>query len=591
MGLSDAIERLLGGAPAPNASTVSHAHGHSVPPVASEPVASERPGEATNGGPAHSAPRPPVEGAAPSGGGSDQVYDVSEAAPGHGANGDAPRDEPVASPALTGSPLAEPLPVDAPVEAEPTLTRHAALPLAGTTADATPDGPALPPAPIVEGLTETPLPEPVEQRVGWEPAPPTLRAASTDDTFPSAWSPRPEDDLPELPDELPVSPVLPSVPAPADPGLLNGAGHAPSPVAALPPEADPGPGPTDAWSPPASEPALEVGLGPSTEMPGVPVPPAVAAPLPAPPDIVPAPYEWDAPATEETPAHSSSDAPPSPLREPAAPAGVGEPPVALWEPAALDDPVVDVEPPLVAEEPPAPAPHTVPIEPEAGVTPEAPAAAPDPDAAEVPARPVPELPPVAEVGFEQLEATATIVESLGLGYHLGSAIERIVLSETRGVEGLPSLREAIWLIERHIELAKGSADAEALATIRGRLVRNGDVIAGLQALSVAVDARRSGGPVPAPSAPPAAERPSAASATVPARPSRPAAADPVAAAPEAPASLLADALRRTPPGAEHDDIEDYPLGREILVMAVRFGLILVVIVVVVLVITLAATLT
>jgi hypothetical protein len=52
--------------------------------------------------------------------------------------------------------------------------------------------------------------------------------------------------------------------------------------------------------------------------------------------------------------------------------------------------------------------------------------------------------------LEQLDAAITVAESLNLGLHLGLAVERIAHAAPRGSEGVDSLREAVWLIERYI---------------------------------------------------------------------------------------------------------------------------------------------
>jgi hypothetical protein len=52
--------------------------------------------------------------------------------------------------------------------------------------------------------------------------------------------------------------------------------------------------------------------------------------------------------------------------------------------------------------------------------------------------------------LEELNAALTVAESLNLGLHLGLAVERIAHAATRGSEGVDSLKEAVWLIERYI---------------------------------------------------------------------------------------------------------------------------------------------
>src|SRR5882672_5808979 len=70
--------------------------------------------------------------------------------------------------------------------------------------------------------------------------------------------------------------------------------------------------------------------------------------------------------------------------------------------------------------------------------------------------PVGTTPPLlAERGLgdlAQLEASAGAVENLGVGFHLGAAIERIATAAGQGSEGRLRLREAAWLIDRYIAL-------------------------------------------------------------------------------------------------------------------------------------------
>jgi hypothetical protein len=162
-------------------------------------------------------------------------------------------------------------------------------------------------------------------------------------------------------------------------------------------------------------------------------------------------------------------------------------------------------------------------------------------------------------GFDELEATATIVEAMGLGFHLGSAIERIALSETDEERGATRLREAVWLIERHMELT-GDAETDALAleAVKVRLDRNGRIIDGLRSLSATVDALRAG------------------------ELAHPVVLDDAKALPAVEVETGNGSARTDPVE------EDYPLSRELVVMAVRSGLILLVLVIVVLVATLAS---
>lgn len=198
-----------------------------------------------------------------------------------------------------------------------------------------------------------------------------------------------------------------------------------------------------------------------------------------------------------------------------------------------------------------------------------------------PAAPAPAPLPPTPLGFERLETAATVVESMRLDYHLGSAVERILLAEAEGADRMARLREAIWLIQRHMALGAPTDDAAALRGVRERLDRNGDVIAGLMTLSAAVDAR-SGDLPPEQAAPVPA---TSASGSDLAWPESGALA---AAPPEAPPDP-APAMSVLIPVDRRREDDPYPLGRELLVMMVRWTLILVVLVVVILVATLAST--
>ncbi|TML67885.1 MAG: hypothetical protein E6G14_10925 [Actinobacteria bacterium] len=87
-----------------------------------------------------------------------------------------------------------------------------------------------------------------------------------------------------------------------------------------------------------------------------------------------------------------------------------------------------------------------------------------------------------------METAAYIVESLNLGFHLGSAVQRIAAGATQGSEGVPALREAAWLIERYIAILEKRPIGADLHLAAARLARSGDAIAGLKALADALDA-------------------------------------------------------------------------------------------------------
>jgi hypothetical protein len=89
-----------------------------------------------------------------------------------------------------------------------------------------------------------------------------------------------------------------------------------------------------------------------------------------------------------------------------------------------------------------------------------------------------------------LETTADLVERLGVGFHLGAAIERIATAAGEGTEGAGHLREATWLIERYLELLERRPVGADLHLTMMRLAREGDTIAGLQALAAALQERQ-----------------------------------------------------------------------------------------------------
>jgi hypothetical protein len=95
--------------------------------------------------------------------------------------------------------------------------------------------------------------------------------------------------------------------------------------------------------------------------------------------------------------------------------------------------------------------------------------------------------PRDEAALQGLERAAAVVERLGLGFHLGSAVERIALAADEGTEGAQRLREAAWLIERYLELLERRPVGADLHLAMMRLAREGDAIAGLQALADALE--------------------------------------------------------------------------------------------------------
>ena len=90
----------------------------------------------------------------------------------------------------------------------------------------------------------------------------------------------------------------------------------------------------------------------------------------------------------------------------------------------------------------------------------------------------------------RLEAASDLAESLGLGFHLGGAVERIVRGASEGKTGLKALREASWLIERYIALVEQRPVGADLHAESVRLNRAGEAIAGLRAISAALETER-----------------------------------------------------------------------------------------------------
>lgn len=184
-----------------------------------------------------------------------------------------------------------------------------------------------------------------------------------------------------------------------------------------------------------------------------------------------------------------------------------------------------------------------------------PARAPDQPGLETPEprpleRLVDDLLPVPRGDAAALEVAASTAEALGLGYHLGSAVERIASASGRGSAGVTSLREAVWLIERYTELLERRPVGADLHASSARLARTGDAIAGLQALSMALEAESARG------------------------------AGGSAVVPDAPVAMVEPTV--TEPVAEHPS----SLGHDIAFMAARWAIMAVAVIVVVLAVTL-----
>lgn len=89
---------------------------------------------------------------------------------------------------------------------------------------------------------------------------------------------------------------------------------------------------------------------------------------------------------------------------------------------------------------------------------------------------------------DRLVAAADAAESLGLGFHLGSAVERIAAASGRGTDGVPALREARWLIERYIEIVEQRPVGADIHVASERLARTGGAIAELRSIAARLEA-------------------------------------------------------------------------------------------------------
>jgi hypothetical protein len=117
---------------------------------------------------------------------------------------------------------------------------------------------------------------------------------------------------------------------------------------------------------------------------------------------------------------------------------------------------------------------------------------PAPETELVPGSPVaeqalPVLAAPAAGALARLEASAAVVESLNLGYHLGAAVDRIAAAAERGSEGAPLLREAAWLIDRYVQILEQRPLGADLHASGVRLARTGESIQELKALAADLD--------------------------------------------------------------------------------------------------------
>lgn len=155
--------------------------------------------------------------------------------------------------------------------------------------------------------------------------------------------------------------------------------------------------------------------------------------------------------------------------------------------APADSPPTETVPPAA---PAAPA-----DSPRAGTAPAASADEAHPEPQPLPLPPlVDDLLPKRRAGATPLESAAEVAESLGLGYHLGSAVERIASASQQGSAGTAPLREAVWLIERYLALLERRPVGADLHASTARLARTGEAIAGLRALSAALESESTAEP-------------------------------------------------------------------------------------------------
>ena len=189
-----------------------------------------------------------------------------------------------------------------------------------------------------------------------------------------------------------------------------------------------------------------------------------------------------------------------------------------------------------------------------------------------------------------LEAATELAESLGLGYHLGGAVERSASGASNGRAGVAALREASWLIERYIALIEQRPIGADLHAESVRLAHWGEAFAGLRAISRALEASAGEDPTPTetePSGAEAATQPGPAlltdrEALSPPRPPPPADHEPLTG-PEP----TRGAERNTTSSAEAEAEAGKPsFSYEVGLMAVRLGMIVVAVILIVLALTL-----
>jgi hypothetical protein len=90
--------------------------------------------------------------------------------------------------------------------------------------------------------------------------------------------------------------------------------------------------------------------------------------------------------------------------------------------------------------------------------------------------------------LQGLATSVDVAETLGLGFHLGAAIERIAVAAEEGSDGALKLREAAWLIERYISLLEQRPIGADLHVSSVRLAQAGEAIADLRKLDAELKA-------------------------------------------------------------------------------------------------------
>jgi hypothetical protein len=117
--------------------------------------------------------------------------------------------------------------------------------------------------------------------------------------------------------------------------------------------------------------------------------------------------------------------------------------------------------------------------------------------------------PVAARDEYGLESVTGVAEQLGLGFHLGGAVERIATASALGRSGVAPLREAVWLIERYVDLLHQRPIGADLHASSVRLARTGNGIERMKHLAAELEAASAleQGRVPEPEALAALEKP------------------------------------------------------------------------------------